>query len=265
MTGFEIGPGSTPHLPQHVARQDGEKIAAPPLPHDAVEISSRSSRTADPSRELARMALSRPRPGTHGAGRPTAALHATMLSKGPAPIPPADLLPVPDIRQSTSYSCGASALQGVLMYYGEEHLESELMNMASTDPEQGTNPRQMVAVARELGFEAEVRQNLTLDDLRSSLARKEPVIVAIQAWREGDSLQKPWTDLWDDGHYVVVIGMDDKRVWFEDPSLLGTRGYIDLQEFQDRWHDKDDIPYIQSGIFIRGKEPVAAPVSQHID
>jgi len=51
-----------------------------------------------------------------------------------------------------------------------------------------------------------------------------PVLVAIQAYRSDERIA--WEDCWDDGHYVVVIGYDQNNIYFEDPSLLGSVGYI---------------------------------------
>lgn len=166
------------------------------------------------------------------------------------------LLPVPDTRQSVTYSCGAAALQAVLMYYGEEFIESELMQKLGTT-DNGTNPRDIVRVARAEGFNAELRENLTIADLEASVARGVPVIIAAQAWREDKDT--PWKDRWEDGHYMVVIGTDQDNVYFEDPSILGSKGKIPRQEFMDRWHDVDEKPYIQSGIFISGKTPAPPP------
>src|SRR5687768_8367150 len=38
------------------------------------------------------------------------------VADGPGRLP--ELLPLPDVRQHTSYACGAAALQAVLAYYG---------------------------------------------------------------------------------------------------------------------------------------------------
>jgi uncharacterized protein len=184
------------------------------------------------------------------------------------------ILQVPDTRQSTDYSCGASSLQAVLMYWGMEFMETELMDMLHTTKE-GTKPTDIVRVGQELGFEAELKENLTLEDLEKSVKAGVPVIVDGQAWREGDDLNKPWTDLWEHGHYMVVIGMDDENVIIEDPSLLGSQGFIPRKEFLDRWHDyeKDEKhnrheksikEYIHTGIFIRGAKPSPPPPLVHI-
>ena len=71
-------------------------------------------------------------------------------------------------RQSTEYSCGASALQAVLSYWGKDLDEDELMKLLHTTPETGTYPEDIVRVARELGFEAEVKENLILDEVEKS-------------------------------------------------------------------------------------------------
>ena len=60
----------------------------------------------------------------HGIGpRPrgtAAALALCLLAAGAAADAPAHprLLPLPDVRQTTVYACGAAALQAVLAYYG---------------------------------------------------------------------------------------------------------------------------------------------------
>lgn len=177
-----------------------------------------------------------------------------------------DLLDLPDTRQSTNYSCGAASLQAVLMYWGIEYREGQLMEMLNTDPDNGTNPEDIVRVAEELGLTAELKENLTLEDLEESLENGIPVIVAGQAWRDGEDLEKPWSEVWESGHYMVVIGMDEENVYFEDPSLLGSRGFMPLEEFSDRWHDYDgDVNYYGLGIFIEGKEPSPPPELMHID
>jgi uncharacterized protein len=178
--------------------------------------------------------------------------------------PEPELLPVPDTRQSTDYSCGASALQAVLMYYGEEYLETDLMKMLGTTHD-GTNPRDIVRVARELDFKAELREHCTFEDIEKSLKEKVPVLISGQAWRDGEDLKKPWKDVWESGHYMVIIGLDDKNVYIEDPSLLGSKGFIPRDEFMERWHDVDEKKYEQMAIFIKGKKPSPPPPFIHID
>ena len=77
---------------------------------------------------------------------------------------------------------------------------------------------------------------MTIHNLEYYISCKQPIIIAFQAWAD------PGVDYkndWDDGHYAVVIGYDKDYLYFEDPSLLGSIGYIPKAEFLDRWHDVD--------------------------
>ena len=72
-------------------------------------------------------------------------------------------------RQITDYSCGASALRAVLSYWGRDVDEAQLMELLHTNSEVGTNPEDLANGARSLGFDAEVIENLTLDQLERLL------------------------------------------------------------------------------------------------
>ena len=99
---------------------------------------------------------------------------------------PANALPVPIVPQATDYSCGAAAVLSVL-YYWQLHSggESTLYADLGTTPKDGTHPKKMIEVARKLGLRAEMKENLTLADLRAILARGETAILDFQAWRDG--------------------------------------------------------------------------------
>jgi predicted double-glycine peptidase len=168
---------------------------------------------------------------------------------------------VPDVRQSTSFSCGAAALQAVLHYYGVEEREDRLMKELQTSSEEGTHPGDILRVAKAKGLRAALREGLAFDDLQAALDRGIPVIASIQAWKDEDGSAKSWADRWEDGHYVIVLGLDAASVYVEDPSLLGCRGIIPRGEFLERWHDYEGPPpygpgrraYVRMGLFIEGR------------
>jgi len=171
------------------------------------------------------------------------------------------LFHVADTRQSANYSCGATALQAVLSYWGIDIEEGELMRLLNTNPDYGTDENDIVRVARQMGFVAEIRDNLTLEDLEKSIREKVPVIVDCQSWRGSAYSNQSWADDWYDGHYMVVIGIDESNVYLEDPYTLGSRGFIPRQEFLDRWHNPGGSAPLYNekqyhlGIFIRGDKP----------
>ena len=180
---------------------------------------------------------------------------------------------MPDTRQSTEYSCGAASLQAVLAYWGRDIGEEDLREMLNTNEESGTYPDDIIRVAEALGLQAEYAENMTIADLEGYVAEGVPVIVDCQAWRSVSQYNESWADTWYNGHWVVVIGVDDFNVTLEDPYLLGNRGIMSRQEFEERWHnprgldESDTAKQIHMGIAIRGEMPASATSSgfKHVD
>jgi hypothetical protein len=200
------------------------------------------------------------------------AVSGRVTARKESPIPsqkeklrPRIIAGVVDVRQSTGYSCGAAALQAILAFWGTSEREDRLMARLRTSPEQGTSPENIVRVAREYGLQADLRENLNLEDLEAALGQGCTPIVDLQAWRDGAA--QAWAETWEDGHYMVLLGMDADRLYFEDPSLLGSRGFIPRREFVERWHDYEGDPpldasdraYSHMAIFIRGAQRASWP------
>jgi len=166
------------------------------------------------------------------------------------------LLPVPLVSQAHPWTCGAAALMAALVYFGvfdepESRLDAEL----GATPEAGTRVASIVAEARRYGLEAEARTGLTFADLDEDLRHGAVVIVAVQAWA-GHPVPD-WRTNWEDGHYVVVVGLTDERVYVMDPSVRTGYAYLTREEFFERWHDYDlegthRTVYERLGIVIRG-------------
>ena len=164
-------------------------------------------------------------------------------------------------RQSTEYSCGASALQAVLSYWGKDVEEQELMQRLHTSPETGTYVGDIVRVAREFGFTAEVKENLTLPELHAALTKDMPVIVCGQAWRSRENSDKSAQEDWEDDHYFVVLGMDNKYVYYQDPFAKRASAFVSHRLFEESWHNvrgitsSDKKKQVHLGVFISGDTP----------
>src|SRR5688572_4973378 len=89
---------------------------------------------------------------------------------------------VPLATQFYDYSCGAAALLSVLSYYGVETDEDEIIKGAETETKFGTQITKMAKFAIDSGVPAEVRSNMTIEDLREQIKLGHPVIVEGQAW-----------------------------------------------------------------------------------
>ncbi|MFZ2959020.1 MAG: C39 family peptidase [Candidatus Ozemobacteraceae bacterium] len=167
---------------------------------------------------------------------------------------------IPDVRQAEYFSCGASAFQAVLSYYGVDSFERDLRLMLNTSNTHGTYSWDMVRVAQQLGFSAEWKENCTLNDLESALQRGNPVIIRAERVRAQNST---WENTWTVGHYMVVIGLDKQNVYLEDPYLIGSRLYLTRDDFTASWHSYvSEVPipanapkHFHEAVFISGKPP----------
>jgi predicted double-glycine peptidase len=146
-------------------------------------------------------------------------------------------LAVPDEEQATDYTCSASALRGVLAYYGIDLDEPALAAELGATPADGAPPEAIVRVARMHGLDAAAHDDSTRAELDAALAARRPVIVDLQAW--ADPPRTSWRDDWADGHYVILIAIEGDTLVFEDPSLAGKRAMLTAAELEDRWHDED--------------------------
>ncbi len=174
-------------------------------------------------------------------------------------------------RQVTEYSCGASALQSVLRYWGKDVDETELMKLLHTTPEAGTYPEDIVAGARALGFEAHAKENLTLDEVEQFTADGNPMIALAQVWRSQSGSAPSAEEDWDNGHYIVVLGVDPDYVYFQDPYMRMSKAFVPRKMFEAHWHQvmggdlKTNPKLIHLGIFVRGDKPAERKAVGEVD
>jgi predicted double-glycine peptidase len=185
------------------------------------------------------------------------------------------ILKVPDLLQPAANSTGPTALQAVLSYYGTNVGIDELVNMTNNTLN-GTTPQNIANTATQLGFTSEVRENMSLVILQQYIDQGIPVIVNIQAGVGKGSENFNWTADQSNGEYMVVVGVDSQNVYLEDPTMLGSVGYIPNQEFLDRWHNtfqngnnsttnSTNITNNQLGIIISGTTAPSNPLFLRIN
>ncbi len=81
----------------------------------------------------------------------------------------------------------------------------------------------MVKAARALGFKVNVKKDATLGELGKLVKRDTPVIVG-------------WFSEWTD-HYSVVIGLDDKYVYLDNPEEEKPVQKVERWKFKHLWFD----------------------------
>ena len=167
----------------------------------------------------------------------------------------------PELRQIYNYDCGACAVCCVLAYYGLDIREEWIMALAKTTSD-GTDMTGIASVFSYLGFVTEIKTQMTIDNLCRAIDMNAPTIICLQAYR---SELTPYNVNWDDGHYVVAIGYDKSRIYFEDPSSY-KRTWLSHQELMDRWHDVDhDKQIYQWGCTVYGVPAYSPGEAIHMD
>ena len=144
------------------------------------------------------------------------------------------MLNIKPYRQKPEY-CGPASLKMVLDFYGIGKTEDELAKMAGYVPTKGTKSEGLIKAAKELGFKAFQKDFSEIEDLKEYVINKRiPVIVE---WFSAD-----------DGHYSVIVDIDKKNIYMQDPEL-GNLRTLDIEIFKRVWFDfnegllksKDDI------------------------
>ena len=72
---------------------------------------------------------------------------------------------------------------------------------------------------------------MTLAHLERAVDAGHPPIVDLQAWRD---FEHPWPEVWDAGHYCLLVGYDHEHLFFMDPSVLtvGAYAYMPRHELE---------------------------------
>lgn len=170
----------------------------------------------------------------------------------------------PESRQTFKWDCGANAMQSVLAYYGIDVGEKAIIKLAGSNFRNGTTVNGMKAVAKKYNFKFKAGK-MTADDIKKYLDKKIPVILLLQAWANKNNVR--WEKDWADGHFVVAIGYDSKRFFFEDPAA-NTRTFLAYAELNKRWHDVEanKKKITNWGLAMYGKEASYSPSkSRHMN
>ena len=128
--------------------------------------------------------------------------------------------------------CGPASLKILLSYYGVDKSEQELAQLANIVPDIGIDDKSIARVAKSLGFKVQIKNESSFSDIEEWLKRGVPVIV--------DWFTRGRSDYSDsevaDGHYSVVIGLDDKYIYLQDPEIGAVRK-IKREDFIKVWFD----------------------------
>lgn len=136
--------------------------------------------------------------------------------------------------QETLHSgmCGPASLKIVLDYYGLVKSEQELAALTGTTIGLGTDDKGIARVAESLGFKVLIKNESDFSDIEGWLKKGVPVIV--DWFTRGREDYSPSEVA--DGHYSVVVGLDDDSIYLQDPEICEIRE-IRRDDFLKVWFD----------------------------
>jgi ABC-type bacteriocin/lantibiotic exporter with double-glycine peptidase domain len=128
--------------------------------------------------------------------------------------------------------CGPASLKMVLDFWGVAKSEEEVAVACRRDPDLGTDDESLKTAAESYGFEVEIENGASFDSVRKWLDQGVPPIV--------DWFTRGRSDYGDDavpdGHYSVVVGLDDTHIYLQDPEIGGLRT-LARDDFMRVWFD----------------------------
>jgi len=130
--------------------------------------------------------------------------------------------------------CGPTSLKMVLEYFGIKKSEEELAKLSGCTKSKGVEAENLLTAAKKLGLKGFIKDFSEISDIKKYLRKKIPVIV-------------DWFSQ-DEGHYSVVVGIDKKYIYLQDPEIAKIRK-IDLKTFKRIWFD---FP----GPFLKSKKEI---------
>lgn len=151
------------------------------------------------------------------------------------------VLDVPFFKQDTDHTCGPTALQMLLRYYGVVASEKDLAEMLETTHEAGTRHGKLIEVAGTFGFFCYVNNDSSVEEIRMFLERGVPPLVH---FTEPDG---------EEGHYAVVVGSRAGGLLLHDP-WNGPEFEIGEQEFIGRWRDSQEGSTYRRWLMALAKE-----------
>lgn len=128
--------------------------------------------------------------------------------------------------------CGPASLKIVLEYYGVNKSEDELAQLCKVKKGLGIDEKGIKTVAEKLGFKVKIKNNSSFKDIESWLKKDVPVMVNWFTRGRTDYGNSSTAD----GHYSVVVGLDDEFIYLQDPEL-GSMRKITRNDFMRVWFD----------------------------
>ena len=128
--------------------------------------------------------------------------------------------------------CGPASLKMVFEYWGINKSEEEVAVVSNRDPDLGTDDMSLKKAAEFYGLKVEIENNASFGSIQKWLDRRVPVIVNWFTRGRSDYSDQEVPD----GHYSVVVGLDNTHIYLQDPEIGGLRK-LERDDFMRVWFD----------------------------
>ncbi len=170
-------------------------------------------------------------------------------------------LPIPLVYQSDSCACVAASLSAIYCYWrgyytrNRRVFERDFSKALKRKIDKGVGVKNILNGAASLGLKAEYESNLSIADLEFLLKNGFTVMILMQCNTRKRPI-KNWKKRWDYGHAVVLVGLNDKKIFLMDPLVRNSYAWLPIKDFLGRWHTIAYKNYDQHGaVIIADKKP----------
>lgn len=135
--------------------------------------------------------------------------------------------------------CAPATLKMLLTYYnlpGNEKTDIELSeSFENYSISLGITNQEFMNVCKTFGLNCIEKVNAEFSDVSAALQRKNPVVVD---WFSPGRVDRGLGEM-ADGHYSIVIGIDDQYIYLQDPEVGEVRKIL-KENFYRVWFDFDE-------------------------
>lgn len=143
------------------------------------------------------------------------------------------MLPVKPFQETLHGSfCGPAVIKMVLDFYGIEKSEAEVAKLSNKDDDLGISDKEIQKVLESFGLKVEIKLFATFEDIKFWLDKGAPVIVDWITRGRYDYDEDEVAD----GHYSVVVGLDEEYIYLQDPEVGRIRKML-REDFIRVWFD----------------------------
>ncbi len=114
----------------------------------------------------------------------------------------------------------------VAAFFGTHYTSEQLYEIVRPNPDTGTRNKDMIKVAKKLGFSVYSKNKASIENIKKFLNQDLPVIVNFIEPRGKE-----------EGHYSLVVGITDREIIFNDPGY-GQGFSMGITEFLSRWRSE---------------------------